>query len=114
MWKSTLLLLALWPALATAQKKPITLETLYESPRRTAAGAGAGSPVVWAPDGKTFLLRRDGRLAIYDPATKSTRELIPTYPMDSAAVAVPHEDEPEDWTNRRARSGELQFSDSGK
>jgi dipeptidyl-peptidase-4 len=34
--------------------------------------------------------------------------------MDSAAVAVPREDGPEDWTNRRARSGGLQFSDSGK
>ncbi len=114
MLKSAVLLLALWPALATAQKKPITLETLYESPRRTAAGAGVGSPVVWAPDGKTFLLRQDGRLAIYDPATKSTKELVPTYPLDSAAVAVPSEDGPEEWINRRARSGDLQFSDSGK
>ena len=58
MLKSAVLLLALWPALALAQKRPITLETLYESPRRTAAGAGVGSPAVWAPDGKTFLLRQ--------------------------------------------------------
>jgi dipeptidyl-peptidase-4 len=34
--------------------------------------------------------------------------------MDDAAVAVPHEDGPFDWQNRRERSGGLEFSASGK
>jgi dipeptidyl-peptidase-4 len=114
MLKLAMLLLALWPALAPGQKRPITLETLNESPRRTAPGAAAGSAAVWAPDGKTFVLRRGGKLVVYDPATKSTKDLVSTGAMDSAAVAVPREDGPVDWTNRRVRPGGLEFSESGK
>ena len=114
MLKSKVLLLALLPALALAQKKPITLETVYQFPGRGALGAGAGGPAAWAPDGKTFLLRQGGKLVVYDPATQSSKDLISTDAMDSAAVAVPGEEGPEDWTNRRARSAGLQFSDSGK
>ena len=114
MLKSTVLLLAFLPALALAQKRPITLETVYQSPGRGSFGAGSGEPAAWAPDGKTFLLRQGGRLVVYDPATKSTRDLISTEAIDSAAVAVPREDGPMDWTNRRVRSGGPQFSDSGK
>jgi dipeptidyl-peptidase-4 len=114
MWKIAVLLLGLSPALALAQKRPITLETLYQYPRRGAAGFESGAAAAWAPDGKTFLLRQRGRLVVYDPATKSTQDLISTSAMDSAAVPVPPEDGPVDWTNRRVRPGGLEFSDSGK
>ena len=114
MLRFTVLLLALSPALLLAQKKPITLETLYQSGGRGGRGAEAGGPAAWAPDGKTFLLRQGGKLVVYDPATKSTKDLISTDAIDSAAVAAPREDGPMEWTNRRARAGGLQFSDSGK
>ena len=71
-------------------------------------------PEVWAPDGRTFLVRRQGALAFYDPATRKTKDLVATGPMDDAAVAVPREDGPFDWQNRRERPGGLEFSASGK
>jgi dipeptidyl-peptidase-4 len=112
------LLLAVWPALAQAQKKPITLDSLYAGGRgggRGGRGAEGGAPAAWAPDGRTFLVRQQGKLAVYDPATKTTKDLIATGPLDDAAVKVPpREDGPFDWQNRRERAGGLQFSDSGK
>jgi dipeptidyl-peptidase-4 len=117
MLRFMVLVLAIWPVLGHAQKKPITLDSLYAAGRGGRGGRGggaAGAPAAWAPDGRTFLVRAQGKLAIYDPATQTTRDLITTGPMDDAAVAVPHEDGPFDWQNRRERSGGLEFSASGK
>ena len=115
MFRFTVLLLALSPVFGQAQKKPITLETLNASPGRGQAGGAAGAPAAWAPDGRTFLLRQPGKLAVYDPATRTTKDLISTGPIDAAAVKVPaREDGPFDWQNRRERSGGLQYSSSGK
>jgi dipeptidyl-peptidase 4 len=95
-----------------AQKKPVTLETLNQGGR---GGRGGGGPANWAPDGKTFVFRQRQSLMIYNPATKTSRELVSTEAIDAAAVHPPAETGPFDWTNRRARvSGGIQWSDDGK
>src|SRR5260370_30964693 len=81
-----------------AQKKPITLESLNEGGR----GGRGGGAATWAPDGKTFLFRQGRALMIYDPAAKSSRELVATDAMDALAVKGPAEDGPVDWANRPA------------
>jgi dipeptidyl-peptidase-4 len=95
-----------------AQKKPITLETLNEGGR--GGGGGRGGAANWAPDGKSFVFRQGRSLMLYDPATKSSKELVSTDAMDAAAVKGPPEDGPVDWTNRRASLGGMQWSQSGK
>ena len=91
-----------------AQKKPITLETMEEAARL--APQGPGNPVAWAPDGKQFLYRQSRRLVIYDPATGSSKDLIDTAAMDSAAVRpAPLESRPFDWENRRVRETPVQW-----
>ena len=66
------------------------------------------------PDGKSFIFRQGRSLMLYDPATKTSKLLIDTTPIDAAAVNVPAEDGPTDWTNRRARVGGMQMSGDGK
>ncbi len=110
MRRLTLLLLLSIPLFA--QKKPITLETMNQGGRGGRGGAGAAN---WAPDGKTFLFRQGRSLMLYNPATKTSKELVSTEAIDAAAVKPPEETGPFDWTNRRARvSGGIQWSDSGK
>jgi dipeptidyl-peptidase-4 len=113
MTKFSILLLA---ASAFAQKQPITLETLSTAGHGGGGRGGfgmAGTPT-WMPDGKSFLFRQGRSLSFYDPATKTSKLLIDTTPIDAAAVAVPPDDGPTDWTNRRARTGGLQLSADGK
>ena len=114
MRRFTVLLLAVWPVLGQAQKKPITLDTLYATARGGRGGRGAGMPAAWAPDGRTFLVRGQGALAVYDPATRKSKDLLATGPLDEAAVKVPREDGAFDWQNRRIRADGLEFSASGK
>lgn len=97
---------------AVAQKKPITLESLNQG--GGGRGGRGGGPVNWAPDGRSFVFRQGRSLMIYNPATKTSRELVSTEAMDAAAVKPPDDHGPFDWTNRRARAGGLQWSDSGK
>ncbi len=105
--KVALLFLLVLPAFP--QKKPITLEALYDAPRRANV---PGAPI-WAPDGKTFLYRQGNRLAVYDPATKSARDVLTLDALDAAAANPPKEDR-FDWENRRVRESPLQWSVSGK
>jgi dipeptidyl-peptidase-4 len=106
-------LFALLLPCAFAQKKPITLETLSQAGR---GGGGRGFfGATWAPDGKSFVTRAGRGLAIYDPATQKTRDLVSTEGIDNAALRSRDEEEgPVDWTNRRARLGGMQFSADGK
>ena len=116
MLKFTVCLLLVAPAFG--QKKPITLESMNEGGRGgvpSGPGRGAGA-ATWAPDGKTFVFRQGRSLMIYDPATKSSKDLVAVDAMDAAAAAMnpPPNDGPFDWTNRRVRAGGLQFSSDGK
>ncbi len=99
-----------------AQKKPITLETLYEAGRGRGGALGAGrggGPVTWAPDGKSFAFRQGRSLMLYDPATRTSKELASTEAIDAAALAPPPDEGPMDWQNRRARTGALEWSADG-
>lgn len=99
--------LFLWiAAQAFAQKKPITLDTLDE-----VRHGGRGGAVDWAPDGKSFVFREQKMLKIYDPASKSSKDLVSTEAMDNAAVK-PDDTGPFDWINRRAHDGGLEWSGS--
>ena len=98
-------------SLVLAQKKPITLETLEEAARLPPEGPG--NPVAWSPDGTQFLYRQGRRLVIYDPATGSSKDLVDTSAMDSAAVRpVAAESQPFDWENRRVRESPVQWAAS--
>jgi len=103
------ILLLACASLALAQKKPITLETLEEAARLPPEGPG--NPVAWSPDGTQFLYRQGRRLAIYDPATGSSKDLADTSAMDSAAVRPAKlESQPFDWENRRVRESPVQWA----
>ncbi len=102
--------LALFAASALAQKQPVTMETLNQGGR----GGGRGGAVVWAPDGRTFITRAGRNLAVYDAATRKTRDLVSTQAMESAAVQPADGSEPMDWTNRRARVGGMEWTADGK
>ena len=105
-------LLFLLAAALFAQKKPITLETLNQGGR---GGRGVAGAATWAPDGKTFVFRQGRSLMIYDPAGKTSRTLVSTEAIDAAALKPPsEEDQPMDWTNRRARIGGMEWSSDGK
>ena len=101
-------------ASAFAQKKPITLETLNQAGRGGGGGRGGAAAATWAPDGKTFLFRQGRNLMVYDPAAKSSKQVIALDGIDAAAVSAPPEDHPMDWINRRAGRGGMQFSADGK
>jgi len=89
------------------QKKPVTLESL-----KAVKHEAEGAPT-WAPDGKTFLFLKDNSLRIYDPAKKTSRELVSTEVLDRAAVKR-QEEGAYGWTNRYVESGGVEFSGSGK
>ena len=96
-------------SLVGAQKKPITLETMEEAARL--APQGPGNPLAWAPDGKHFLYRQGRRLVIYDPGSRSSKDLIDTAAMDSAAVRPEGaQSQPFEWENRRVRETPVQWA----
>ncbi|HTP35841.1 MAG TPA: DPP IV N-terminal domain-containing protein [Candidatus Acidoferrales bacterium] len=107
-----LVLILLLSLCASAQKKPITLDTLQGG--RGGGRGGFAAPPTWLPDGKTFAFRQGRSIMLYDPATKSSKPLIDTTPIDAAAVSPAAEEGPTDWTNRRARIAGLQFSRDAK
>ena len=94
-----------------AQKKPVTLETLSQAAR---GGRGAPAPELWLPDGKSFLVRQNNNLALYDCATRRSRTVMALDEIDAAAVAPPADNGPMDWINRHAGLGSMELSTSGK
>ena len=94
-----------------AQKKPITLETLAQAARPP---RGAAAPELWLPDGRSFLVRQNNRLSLYDCASGRSRLVLALDALDTAAVEPPTGDAPTDWTNRRAGVGAMQISANGK
>jgi dipeptidyl-peptidase 4 len=95
-------------SLVSAQKKPITLETLDES------SPGRNSAVVWAPGGRHFVFREDGNLRIYDAAATKSRSLVPVKELTSSSPKPVSGDGPFDWTNRRERVGGMQWAPDSK
>ena len=104
-WALALLL----AAAALAQKKPITLDTLRDAARpRDVPG-----PATWAPDGKTFVFEQSGILKLYLPAEKTSQVIASTEAINAAAITWT-DDGPMEWTNRRARTGGIEWSLDGK
>ena len=103
-----ILLCGVLAASLSAQKKPVTIDTLQEQRRE----AEAPTPV-WAPDGKHFAYFQGGEVRLYDVAAKSGKTLLALSPLEKAAVPVP---EPArfDWRNRRVSEDSLEWSQSGK
>jgi dipeptidyl-peptidase-4 len=97
---------------AFPQKKPVTLESLYDSPGRGDVPGAA----VWAPDGKAFVYRQGGALKLYDPATKAARDVIAGSQMNALenAAVKPPKDDRFDWENRRVREQPIQWEPSGR
>jgi dipeptidyl-peptidase-4 len=96
---------------AFGQKKPVTLESLREW-RSNSPRSAPGDPV-WAPDGKTFVFRQDGKLKLYEIASKRARDVVDIEPMDSAAVTAPNPERFE-WENRRVEEPSFQWDPAGK
>src|SRR5580765_7140995 len=110
-------LVLLFSLSVSAQKKPVTLETLQGGGRGGRGGfAGFAGAPTWLPDGKTFLTRQGRNLSIYDPATKLSNTFMDVSALDDAAVRMPAEESgsPTDWSNRRARVAGMQFSADGR
>ena len=109
-------LLLLVPALILtgAEKKPVTLEALFppDHGRDERSMRGAGSPV-WARDGQQFVYQQDGRLWLFDVASKSRTSLAEMKAFEGAAKKPP---EPErfGWENRGVREQHIQWFPSGR
>src|SRR5581483_12195585 len=104
-----LALLLLFVTTGFAQKKPITLDTLRELAReRDVPGAAR-----WAPDGKMFAFQQGKILKLYTPAKKGSKTIVSLEALEAAAVK-PSNDGPMEWTNRRARTGGMEWSADGK
>jgi dipeptidyl-peptidase-4 len=100
-WKR-LVLFSLLCGAAAAQKRPVTLEALVETP------PPAPSAPVWSPDGAQFVYRQAGELWLYDVAARSKRQLVALSALEQAAVkAAP--DGPFEWENRRVREQPIQW-----
>ena len=96
-------------AAAFAQKKPITLSTLNEL-----AGRERSGPPLWAPEGKRFAFVQGRSLMLYSVASKSSKILVALDDLEAAAMKPAGGTHPFDWTNRHARTGDLQWSADGK
>ena len=69
-----------------AEKKPITIDTLMETP---AGRRDFGGPPIWAPDGAHFAYLKGKQIMLYDVAAKTEKELLSLEPLEKAAVPVP-------------------------
>src|SRR5579863_3214506 len=77
-----------------AQKKSVTLESMEEL-----GHIHGGISATWSPDGKSFAYVQDHAMIVYDCAAKTSRQLVDTDALDSAAVK-PAPDQPDEWQDR--------------
>lgn len=106
---SRLALLLLFVGISFGQKKPITLDTLRELGRERDVPGTAR----WAPDGKTFAFQQGKILKLYMPDKEGAKTIVSLDALEQAAVK-PEADGPMEWTNRRARTGGIEWSPDGK
>jgi len=109
MRKLALFVLLAFPAVA--QKKPVTVEALGQALHVV---RGAPAPELWMPDGKSFLIRQNNNLALYDCATRRSRTVLSLDEIDASAMTPPADNGPADWINRRAGLSPMQLSASGR
>ncbi len=90
----------------SAQKKPVTLDTL----KQRAAGDGSYAPL-WAPNGHQFAYVRGGGLHLYDCRSKSTRQIFGRVSdLASLAVKDSHPEIAFQWQNRRVSEQRVQWA----
>jgi len=89
------------------QKKPVTIEAI------TASRPPAPASYVWAPDGKRFAYLEDGKVWVYDIASRARREVVAIAQLASAAAKTPPS-ESYPWQNRRVQEQTIQWFPSGK
>ena len=103
------LLLALVPAAAPGQKKPVTMESIAAAP---AVRAGFGQ-VLWAPDGKRFAYTEQRILMIYDVPSAAKKELLKLAAVEAKAVKYDRA-EAFEFENRGVSEQAIQWSGDGK
>jgi len=101
------LLLLLCDATAFAQKKPVTLDALAQAPVPRAP------EIQWSPGGRRFVFTQDGRIQLYDAASRAQREIISLAELANAAVKVPPSSA-HGWENRRVSEQSVQWTPDGK
>jgi dipeptidyl-peptidase-4 len=107
--KSRAFLCLLLPLLLSAQKKPVTIESV------TGAGGrfGEGAAIHWAPDGRSFLYQQSRKLYLYDMDAKSATELVSLADVEASA-RKPTPAVATAWENRRVSEQSVQWGASGK
>ncbi|HYL76063.1 MAG TPA: DPP IV N-terminal domain-containing protein [Bryobacteraceae bacterium] len=95
----------------SAQKKPITIESITQ--RSAGARADFGGSPVWAPDGTHFAYTKGRQIMLYDVTAKTEKELLALEALEKAAVPVP-EAQRFDFQNRRVAESSYEWSRSGK
>ena len=90
---------------ALAAKKPVTLEAIAGQRPSSAPKA------IWSPAGKEFLYQQDGKLFLYDAASKKTKEIVELKKLEAAAVKPPAAKR-FDWQNRRVSEQAIQWMPS--
>ena len=104
--RSVFLLVAL-PLLATAEKRPVSLDDVAAT---HAARPGSG-PIAWAPDGKRFAFRERNSIWQYDVRSKLKKEIVSLVALRQKAVKAPASGA-FDWQNRRVAEASYQWSSS--
>ena len=112
MLRLTCLVLAITPVLAVAQKKPVTIDAVYDDSGRS--DGRMAMPSAWTPDGKAFVVPRNHNLEVVDAATGRSRTLLSTDALEGAAIKATQQDHLFDWQNRRVHPTQMEFSGSGK
>lgn len=108
MFRRAVLLSCLTALALSAQKKPVTIETVIDQGREREV-----PEAVWAPDGKSFAYFQAGEVRAYDLAAKSERTLLALGPLEKNAVRVT-EAARYDWQNRHVSSEKMEWSPDGK
>jgi dipeptidyl-peptidase-4 len=88
-----------------AQKKPVTLDAIFEERPQQRRGM---SDITWTPDGKSFAYRQSGKVYLYDVAARKARELFSTENFTKFAVKTPSPTRFM-WENRGVREQDLQW-----
>ena len=92
---------------ASTSKKPITIEDVIAQPSPKLL-----TPI-WAPSGTAFAYIEDGKVYIYDIASRKSRVWFETAPLEKAAKQ-PAQPQTFGWQNRRVSSDSYQWFPNGK
>ncbi len=107
-FRSAIVLVAL-PLLATAQKRPVSLDDVTA----THAARGGSGPITWAPDGKSFAFQEQNSIWQYDVRSKLKKEIVSLVVLRQNAVKAPLAGA-FDWQNWRVSEASYQWSSSSE